>query len=113
MMILLASAVIASVAPSATINDYGFLSMALRAAVVFAPMTCALFLPGKVSRTCVLAAVITGPLAVIAGKLANVPFDPLFIGVGFSLVFCLAGYLTSSKKNNVSNGDVGNETIMR
>ena len=46
--ILLAAAVVAILVPGAMINDFGFLSMGLRGAVVFLPLCGALWLKGKI-----------------------------------------------------------------
>jgi SSS family solute:Na+ symporter len=77
--------------PSATINDFGFLSMGLRGSVVFIPMSCALFLPGKIDRRFVLAATICGPVAVLVGNFIDLPFDSLFLGLAVVLVLTVLG----------------------
>lgn len=88
--VLAISVVIACMVPSATINDLGFLSMGLRGSVVFVPLTCALFFPGKAARCFALLSTICGPVCVLAGKLPGVTIDPLFLGVGAStLLMCL------------------------
>ena len=73
------------------IMNFSFLSMGLRGAVIFVPMTFALFAKGRVAWPWALASVIAGPLAVIAGNVAGVPFDPLFIGIGVNFVIMCAG----------------------
>ena len=73
------------------ILQFAFMSMGLRAAVVFCPMCAALFFPGRVDRRWALAAIIAGPLAVLVGNLAGLPFDPLFIGMLVSFVLVLLG----------------------
>ena len=67
------------------ILQFTFMSMGLRGAVVFLPLTCALWLPGRVPSRYTMAAVITGPLVVLLFGLWKVlPFDPLFAGVAAS-----------------------------
>lgn len=73
------------------ILGFAFMSMGLRAAAVFAPLCAALFFPGKVDRRWAVAAIIVGPVAVLAGKLAGLSFDPLFIGIAASLLLILGG----------------------
>lgn len=73
------------------INDFGFLSMGLRGAVVFVPMTFALFCKAPISEKWVLCSVIGGPLAVLLGSLLSLPFDSLFLGMAVSLLCCAAG----------------------
>jgi SSS family solute:Na+ symporter len=89
--VMAAAFAIALVVPSATINDFGFLSMGLRGSVAFIPMTCALFFPGKISPKFVMASTILGPIAVLAGNFMNLPFDSLFLGLGVSLVLTILG----------------------
>lgn len=82
------------------ILQFAFMSMGLRAAVVFCPLCAALFFPGKVDRRFAVAAIIAGPLAVLAGNLAGLSrfFDPLFVGMLVSLVLVAAGALRLGKK---------------
>lgn len=75
------------------ILQFAFMSMGLRAAVVFCPLCAALFFPGRVDRRFALAAILAGPLAVLAGNLAGLPFDPLFVGVLVSLALVGLGAL--------------------
>ena len=80
------------------ILQFTFMSMGLRAAVVFMPLTCALWLPGRISGKYTLAAVIAGPLVVLLFGLWKVlPFDSLFLGVAVSVVIMTAG-LHAKKK---------------
>lgn len=87
--------VIACVLSSGSLGDlilgFAFMSMGLRAAVVFAPMCAALFFPGRVEPRFALAAIVAGPVAVLAGKLAGLPFDPLFVGIGVSALLVVCG----------------------
>lgn len=80
------------------ILQFTFMSMGLRAAVVFMPLTCALWLPGRISSRYAIASVIAGPLIVLLFGLWKVlPFDPVFAGVGASVLIMIAG-LRSKKK---------------
>lgn len=85
------ASIIANVFPAAAINDLGFLSMTLRASVVFMPLTCALWLKGQVRPKYVLASVILSPLAAIISSLMKFPIEPLFLGAGVSALLCVAG----------------------
>lgn len=89
--VLIAAMLIAIVVPGAIINDFGFLSMGLRGTVVFLPMTCALFMKGKINSSMVVVSIVLGPIAVLAGNLANLPFDSLFPGIAVSLICIIAG----------------------
>lgn len=74
-----------------TILTFAFMSMGLRAAAVFAPLCAALFFPGRVDRRWAIASIILGPAAVFAGKLAALPFDSLFLGIGVAILLTLGG----------------------
>lgn len=89
--VLIAAALIAVVVPGAVINDFGFLSMGLRAAVIFFPLTCALAIPRRVNPRWGLISIIVSPVAVLVGNLADLPFDSLFLGMLVSLVLTLLG----------------------
>jgi SSS family solute:Na+ symporter len=88
---------IALAVPSATINDFGFLSMGLRGSVAFIPLSCALFFPGKVNPRFVMVSTILGPVAVLVGNFANLPFDSLFLGLAVSLVLTILGAVFNRK----------------
>lgn len=92
MVILVIAAGVAVLVPGAMINDFGFLSMGLRGAVVFLPMCGGLWLKGKIPSRFALASIIGGPLAVLAGKFLALPFDPLFLGMAVCLVIMAVGY---------------------
>ncbi|SHH65912.1 solute:Na+ symporter, SSS family [Sporobacter termitidis DSM 10068] len=102
--ILLVSAVIAATVSDTTINDMGFLSMGLRAAVVFVPLSCALFLRGRINQRCALLSIVISPLAVIFGSFLNLSFDPLFLGLAVALLICAIGYFIPRKKEAVLQG---------
>lgn len=77
-----------------TILRFAFMSMGLRGAVVFMPLACALWLPGRVDRRLVVASIVVSPLLVLAfGILDILPFDSLFAGIFASALLCAAGLL--------------------
>ncbi len=73
------------------ILQFAFMSMGLRAAVVFCPLCAALFLPGRIGKRRALAAIIAGPASVLAGNLMRLPFDPLFLGILIALFIMATG----------------------
>ena len=84
-----------------TILSFAFMSMGLRGAVIFVPMSCALWLSGKVNRTCAFVGIIAGPLTVLLfGTVLSLPgsIDPLFLGVAVALVCCLIGLVIGNRK---------------
>ena len=81
-----------------TILTFAFMSMGLRAAAVFASLCAALFFPGRVDKRWAVASIIAGPAAVFAGKLAGLPFDSLFLGVGVGIVLIVLGATFKKKE---------------
>ena len=79
------------------ILNFAFMSMGLRAAATFAPLCAALFFPGKVNHKLAVVSIISGPVMVLIGKLAGVPFDSLFLGIGVSFLFLIVGIFVHSK----------------
>lgn len=86
-----------------TILSFAFMSMGLRGAVVFVPLCCALWLPGKIDRQCVIAAITAGPLLVLlCGTVLPLPggIDSLFAGIAASFLCCLAGYFVKKYRKS-------------
>lgn len=96
---LVAAAVIALTVPNKMLNDLGFLSMGLRGAVVFAPMTCALMLKGRLRSGFVIASIVLAPSAMILGQFMKFPVDPLLVGMAVSVGLCAAGLLFPPDKS--------------
>ena len=92
-VILLAAGVIAIAVPESTINDLGFLSMGLRGTVVFLPLSCALWLKGRIAPVCILVSIVLAPVAVLVGNWMTLPFDALFLGMLVSLAYCVVGWV--------------------
>ncbi|MBQ6665802.1 MAG: sodium:solute symporter family protein, partial [Synergistaceae bacterium] len=90
---LIIAATVSCVLPIQAINDLGFLSMTLRASVVFMPLLCALYFKGKVRPSFVLASVILSPTLAILGSILGVPVEPLFVAMCVSLICCVTGLL--------------------
>ena len=72
--------------------------MGFRASVLFLPMTAALWLPGRLDGKCILISMILSPLAVILSKCLSLPGDPLFWGMGVSLLLCALGLVQGKTK---------------
>lgn len=78
-----------------TILQFTYMSMGLRGAVVFLPLACALWLPGRIPSRYAMCAAIAGPIAVlIFGLWGVLPFDPLFVGVAAAFCIMSAGLLS-------------------
>lgn len=85
-----------------TILRFAFMSMGLRGAVVFVPLICALWFPGRVDRRFAIASVVVSPVLVLIFGLADVlPFDSLFIGILASLLIMAAGALWGKKGSSL------------
>lgn len=90
--VLLAACCLSTGALGDVILDFAFMSMGLRGAVIFVPLTCALWLPGRIAPPWMLAAILAGPLTVlIAGLLPSFSLDPLFPGILVSAALAAAG----------------------
>lgn len=93
LVILLVAAVVAILVPGAMINDFGFLSMGLRGAVVFLPLCGGLWLKGRIASRFAVTSIVAGPIAVLAGSFLPLPFDPLFLGMAVCFVIMAVGCL--------------------
>ena len=63
------------------------MSMGLRGAVVFTPLLCALWLPGRIHRRYAIVSAIVGPVVVfVFGVWKIFPVDSLFLGIAASLM---------------------------
>ena len=97
-LVLAAAGVLACGPLGDTILKFAFMSMGLRGAVIFAPLLCALWLPGRIHARYAMAAVIAGPITVlIFGVWKVLPFDSLFLGLAVALLIMAAGLLQGKK----------------
>lgn len=79
--------------------EWNFLSMGLRGAGIFLPLTAAIFMPSRISRKWALWSMIAGTAAVIACKVIFPEgIDPLYAGLAANAVFLAAGIRPSKKK---------------
>lgn len=94
-LLLCLAALAALAVPGAVINDFSFLSMCLRAAVVFMPLTCSLWFPNRIGRIWIYACILGGPALVISGELLGLSIDPLLAGIALCAALCAAGALVN------------------
>jgi SSS family solute:Na+ symporter len=73
------------------------MSMGLRAVVLLAPMTTALFLPGKIRSMAAILSSFLGVVAMIVGNFFPLPFDSLFLGLFVAVVVLLIDYFIGAK----------------
>ena len=91
--------VLAAALGQTAIQDFAYMSMGLRGAALFMPLMLALFANVKVDKRFVLTAIGGGPIIVLIFGIRPVfDFDPLFIGLAFSLAVCLIGLAAGRKK---------------
>ena len=82
------------------ILSFGFMSMGLRGAVLFVPLSCTLWAAGRVQAKYALTAIVAAPVLVLLfGTVFSgaVPFDSLFIGVAASAVIMGAGLIRGGR----------------
>lgn len=92
LMILALAMITASSFSGTFINDLGFLSMGLRTTAAFVPLTLALFMPGRFSSKWIFISIIIGTATLIVSNVSNLPLEPLYVGLGVSLLCCFFGY---------------------
>lgn len=96
---LIASAIFTYGNLKTSILKWGFMSMGLRAVVLFIPMCTALFNKNKVHRNFVIASSLFGLVAMVFGSFLNLPFDSLFLGMAVSLVIISTGAILQHEDN--------------
>lgn len=80
------------------ILNFGSTATALRSVILFAPLCCALFLPGRIPSRWALAAVLIGPAAALLFTLWPVlPLNSLASGLLVSCLLCAVGALRGRK----------------
>lgn len=80
------------------ILTWGFLSMGLRAVVLLAPMTTALFLPGRIPARAAVAASCLGIAAMLAAAIIDLPFDALFVGMLAAALVLAVGLVMGGRR---------------
>lgn len=80
------------------ILQFAFMSMGLRAAVVFCPLCGALFLKGRIPGPYAMCSIVAGPLVVLVGNVAGIPFDPLILSILVCMGIMAAGLMRKPTK---------------
>jgi SSS family solute:Na+ symporter len=84
--------------PKAQVLILNYLSMALRGAGIFLPLTLAVFRPRTVApRWALLSMVVSTAVAVIFSTVLTAPIHPLFLGLAVSAVLLAPGFITARK----------------
>ena len=107
-VILAIATVLTCVLPADTIQDYAFLSMALRGCTVFAPLCFLIWASNKVSSRFAMVSVVAGSLvALVYGvlKLQGIitfPLAAVFPGIVVGLVVMFIGLAVGKKDNQLA-----------
>jgi SSS family solute:Na+ symporter len=90
--VLLTAALTCMMLETDVILNFAFLSMGLRGTVVFAPLCCALWLKNRIDPRWAILAIVLGPFTeFILPLFVEMPFNPLFAGVGMTFLIMGAG----------------------
>ncbi|MGN0033413.1 MAG: sodium:solute symporter [Candidatus Limimorpha sp.] len=92
--------IVASSFSNRYINDLGFLSMGLRAASTFVPLSLAIFFPGRFKSKNVFISIIFGTACLIVTEIVNLPVDSIYFGLLGSIMCCLCGIKSKNAINN-------------
>ena len=106
---LVLATIITCVLPSDTIQDFAFLSMALRGCTVFAPLCFLIWAKGKVKSGWTMASVVCGCcVALVYGILKilgaiSFPLAPVFPGVAIGLIIMIIGRIAGNKNSPLAD----------
>ena len=95
--VLLVAAVVAILNEGSQILFWNYMSMALRGGGVFLPLSMAVFFPGSLHKGWVVASIVFSTCAAIVATIIPTPVNPLFIGLGCSLIMLIPGYFLQEK----------------
>ena len=104
-VVLAVATALTCVLPADTIQDYAFLSMALRGCTVFAPLCFLIWAKGKVGSSWAMLSVVCGSVvALIYGvlKLYNIikfPLAAVFPGIAVGLILMIIGRAVGKKES--------------
>ena len=102
MAVLLLACCLSTGALGDVILNFAFMSMGLRGAVIFVPLSCAIWLPGRIAKSWMTAAIIAGPLlTLICGLIPAITIDPLFPGILASALLAAVGLLVGRPQDPV------------
>jgi SSS family solute:Na+ symporter len=92
----------AAVFSSIPIQVFAYISMGLRGAVMFMPLLLALYAKNRVKKSYIITSVVVSPLIVLVFVFWKVfTFDPLFLGLAFSLAVSILGLAAGRRKGDL------------
>lgn len=98
LLIMLAASVVAILNLNSQVLAWNYLSMALRGAGVFLPLSLAVFSYGKLSEGwAVLSMILSTVASLAAASVLKLPIDPLFVGLFVSAAVILGGLIEKDK----------------
>ena len=102
MAVLLLACCLSTGALGDVILNFAFMSMGLRGAVIFVPLSCAIWLPGRIAKGWMTAAIVAGPLlTLICGLIPAITIDPLFPGILASALLAAVGLVVGRPQDPV------------
>ena len=102
MAVLLLACCLSTGALGDVILNFAFMSMGLRGAVIFVPLSCAIWLPGRIAKSWMTAAIVAGPLlTLICGLIPAITIDPLFPGILASALLAAVGLVVGRPQDPV------------
>lgn len=93
LFVLLVASIIAIANEGSQVLFWNYLSMALRGGGIFLPLTLAIFLPGRLNKNWTIASMIISTAAAILAVLFHSPLNPLFLGLGLSILLLIPALL--------------------
>ena len=98
--VLTLGVILAAVLGKTAIQNFAYMSMGLRGAVMFVPLMLALFAKNKVDKRFILGMIICSPIIVLIFGIWKIfTFDPLFLGLGFCFLVGFAGVIVGRKRS--------------
>jgi solute:Na+ symporter, SSS family len=99
-VVLAVAVVAAAILYKTPIQVFSYISMGLRGAVMFMPLILALFAKNKIRKGYMITSIIVSPVIVLIFVFWKVfTFDPLFLGLAFSIIVSIIGLLVGKKKD--------------
>jgi len=95
LIVILIASFIAMLNLKSQVLIWNYMSMALRGAGVFLPLSLAIFAPGKLSKGWAVSSMVLSTAAsVAAATILHLPIDPLFIGLSISAAIIMIGLVS-------------------
>ncbi|MCE5284715.1 MAG: sodium:solute symporter family protein [Pelosinus sp.] len=99
LLVMLLASFVAIINLNSQVLTWNYMSMALRGAGIFLPLTLAIFAPGKLSKGCAVLSMALSTAASIAGvTVFHLPIDPLYIGILVSAAIIMLGLVMKCKE---------------